>query len=395
MKKPIFLIVLLAVGLPISGYAKPKMVVQLVAESTDSSALGERIFIVLPDGSHATAECWLGMHSSCGIDAFRPEKRITKSCHSASSQLAADCYVGETYYATRKGNDITIYAANGERIYHITGSWDSFEDYPSHSPATSGGITKATVPAQELAAADSKQAEYIAALKEQAANGDSNAQIMLADHYLDGDGVPKDYAKMMEWLRKAAEQGNAKAQEALGMIYGSDEVMPHDYQQSAVWWSKAAAQGNAEAQHTLGSMFWAGLGVPKDYIEAVVWFRKSAEQGNSDGQLELGRAYYNGEGVPQDYAQAAIWYHKAAEQGDADAQLRMGGLFSSGIGVTQDWAESYFWFYIGALGKQNTFKPEDVAQYRDSAASHLKKAELLRTKERAGKWFEDHPANVK
>lgn len=114
--------------LPVMGFAKPKMTVELVAEShIDSNGLGQRIFILLPDGSHATAECWLEMHSSCGIDPFRPEKRIQKSCHSAREHIAT-CYVGETYYATRKGNDITIYAANGGRTYHITGSWDTFED---------------------------------------------------------------------------------------------------------------------------------------------------------------------------------------------------------------------------------------------------------------------------
>jgi hypothetical protein len=128
MKRAALLFLVLAVGLPANGYAKPKITIQLVAESyIGSSGLGQRVFIVLPDGSHATAECWLGLHSSCGVDSFRPEKRVTKSCHSAQEPIAT-CYVGEVYYATRKGNDLTIYAANGKRVYHVTGSWDSFED---------------------------------------------------------------------------------------------------------------------------------------------------------------------------------------------------------------------------------------------------------------------------
>jgi hypothetical protein len=127
MKRLWILIVLVAVFVPVGGFAKPKMTVQLVADFVNVQGLRQNIFIVLPDGSHATAECWT-MHPDCGIDSFTPEKRIKKPCVSKDRSFQANCYASESYYATRKVNDITIYAANGARVYHITGSWDSFED---------------------------------------------------------------------------------------------------------------------------------------------------------------------------------------------------------------------------------------------------------------------------
>lgn len=245
---------------------------------------------------------------------------------------------------------------------------------------------------QSVTSATSSGASDIRHLQEQAESGGPDAQILLAGHYFDGDGVPKDVARAIEWSRRSADQGNVRAQAVLGLLYSSDEIVPHDYQKSAYWWRKAADGGNAEAQHTLGSILLAGLGVPKDQTEATVWFRKSAEQGDTEGQVELGRAYLLGEGITQDRVQAAAWYRKAAEQGDAEAQLRLGALFASGQGVPQDWAESYFWIYLGTLGKQDTFKPEDVIKYRDDSASHLTNGVLRQTQERAQKWFEDHLA---
>jgi hypothetical protein len=123
----LWLIVLPVLLLPIGAYAKPKMTVQLVAEGFDASGLIQAIYVVLPDGSHATANC-ATTQPTCGIDSFAPEKRVKTSCFSARESVDAFCYTKEFYSATRKVNDITIYAANGTRVYHITASWDSFKE---------------------------------------------------------------------------------------------------------------------------------------------------------------------------------------------------------------------------------------------------------------------------
>ena len=63
------------------------------------------------------------------------------------------------------------------------------------------------------------------------------------DMYLQGHGVPLDYAESAKWYRKAAEQGSVAAQNNLGVAY--------------VW----------------------GFGVPQDNVEAYTWFSMAADQG--------------------------------------------------------------------------------------------------------------------
>jgi TPR repeat protein len=219
------------------------------------------------------------------------------------------------------------------------------------------------------------------ALKQQAANGNAEAQCILGDSYYDGQGVPKDDAQAALWWRKAAEQGLADAQNNLGASYDNGEGVPQDYAQAAFWYREAAEQGLAEARYNLGVLYyeeWVGQGVPQDdtqaafwcrkirawrawinsadpynrrYTQAVFWFRKAAEQGDADAQDALGNLYYDGHGplsmqliMHGHYAQAALWFRKAAEQGDADAQYNLGLLYDDGDGVPQDATEAAAWY---------------------------------------------------
>jgi uncharacterized protein len=102
--------------------------------------------------------------------------------------------------------------------------------------------------------------------------------------YLDGQGVPQDYAAAAGWFRKAAEQGD-----------------------------------EADAQSNLGAMYYDGRGVPQDYAAALSWFRKAADRRDANAQKNLGLMYRNGRGVPQDYVIAHMWFNLAAVGGDKDA----------------------------------------------------------------------------
>ena len=52
-------------------------------------------------------------------------------------------------------------------------------------------------------------------LQKDAAQGSTYAQYRLGSMYENGEGVPKDAAKSVEWYQKAAAQGNPNAQYAL------------------------------------------------------------------------------------------------------------------------------------------------------------------------------------
>jgi TPR repeat protein len=72
--------------------------------------------------------------------------------------------------------------------------------------------------------------------------------------YANGEGVPKDAAKAVEWYRKAAEQGNAHAQFNLARMYDVGEGVPKDTAKAVEWHRKAAEQGHEDARRKLTSM---------------------------------------------------------------------------------------------------------------------------------------------
>jgi TPR repeat protein len=78
---------------------------------------------------------------------------------------------------------------------------------------------------------------------------------------------PKDE---FETTRKAAEQGHADAQFYLGVKYANGEGVPKDSVKAVEWYRKAAEQGDADAQFYLGVKYARGEGVPKDLVLAYM-----------------------------------------------------------------------------------------------------------------------------
>ena len=182
-----------------------------------------------------------------------------------------------------------------------------------------------------------------------AAQGLAKAQYNLGEMYYEGEGVPRDAAKAVGWLQKAAAQGNANAQYSLGMFYYTGEGVPKDAAKAVEWLQMAAAQGDVYAQHNLGVMYYEGEGVPNDVAKAVEWYQKAAAQGHAKAQHNLGEMYYKGEGVPKDAAKALEWYQKAAAQGHAEAQSKLGALYIVGEGVSKDLVLAYAWINLAAV----------------------------------------------
>lgn len=65
-------------------------------------------------------------------------------------------------------------------------------------------------------------------LEQRAEAGDAQAQMEWAMCCFDGQGVPQDPAKAVEWLIKSSDQGNPEAQYALAICYESGEGTDQD-----------------------------------------------------------------------------------------------------------------------------------------------------------------------
>src|SRR5215510_8730806 len=120
--------------------------------------------------------------------------------------------------------------------------------------------------------------------------------------------------------KKAADQGFAAAQGTLGYLYVEGKGVPKDFAQATEWFRKAADQGQADSQNSLGYAYFTCQGGNRDFRQAAEWFRKAAEQGHAFAQGNLGHLFQNGQGVPLDYCEAYKWYHLAAAQNNFQAK---------------------------------------------------------------------------
>ena len=118
-------------------------------------------------------------------------------------------------------------------------------------------------------------------------------------------------------LRVKANAGDAEAQWLLGNAYISGQGVPKDYTQAAAWFRKAAEQGDAAAQSLLGALYHDGQGVPQDDAQGISWIRKATDQGDPVSQMMLAELYANGQGVPKDAVSAYMWFNLAAARAGA------------------------------------------------------------------------------
>jgi uncharacterized protein len=186
-----------------------------------------------------------------------------------------------------------------------------------------------------------------------AQQGNTTAEICVADFYRLGFGVRQDNLAAVSWLRKAADAGNAQAQYRLGDLYNRGE-----------------------------------LGLRHDNSEALKWFRKSADQGNVYGQLSLGLMFSDDNSTSKNYTEAVKWLQKAADQGHPSAQGVLGLMYADGKGLDKDDIEAYKWMSLGiahgvgsfqkdlsALAK--TMTPQQIAQGNRRVFMNLKLHQLL------------------
>lgn len=64
--------------------------------------------------------------------------------------------------------------------------------------------------------------------------------------YVNGRGVPQDYAEAVKWYRLAAEQGDADAMNLLGGMYGTGKGVPQDYAEAHKWHNLAASRSTGD-----------------------------------------------------------------------------------------------------------------------------------------------------
>ena len=97
----------------------------------------------------------------------------------------------------------------------------------------------------------------------------------------------KQTEKAVACYEKAAAQGNPAAAYRLGKLYLQGEQVPKDVTKALQYLTASAKEGSPFAQYTLGKLYLMGKDVEQDREEAYRWFEMSAGQGNPYAQFFL------------------------------------------------------------------------------------------------------------
>src|SRR5204863_527688 len=108
--------------------------------------------------------------------------------------------------------------------------------------------------------------------------GNIVAQIDLANMYIDGKGVDKNYNKAFELSKKLAEKEFSRG------IY------------------------------MLGHCYYYGIGISVNKLRAIELYQNAANLGSSIAQCKLASIYKSGKGIVRDVDQAIYWYKKCKYQ---------------------------------------------------------------------------------
>ena len=170
----------------------------------------------------------------------------------------------------------------------------------------------------------------IAALDDAAAANDGQAQLLLADMLIKGEGTPPDADRAVTLLEKAGDAGlQAPAYKALGSYYAS--VGDNDRARSA--FEQSAKAGDVEAKLHLGEMLVKGENGAADPEQGIALLKEAAAAGFAVPATTALADYYRSVG---DAGDALAVLEPAAKAGGAEAKLILADMLIKGEGTTAD-----------------------------------------------------------
>lgn len=117
---------------------------------------------------------------------------------------------------------------------------------------------------------------------------DPNNQCAIAKYIKSKAGLLNfDPAKAQKWFHKAAEQGNTEAQMILGQMYLEGDCVEKNVPEGIEWYSKAALQGHVTAMNKMGRLYFSCESIQGDFDEAIQWFQMAADRGDPESWVLL------------------------------------------------------------------------------------------------------------
>lgn len=162
-----------------------------------------------------------------------------------------------------------------------------------------------------------------------ARQGAPEAQALLGQILLDGQGIERDPALARTWFGIAAEQGHAMARNMLGRClehgWGGDQDLPG----AARHYRLAMQQGLDWAAYNYAGLLATGRGVERDQAAAFALYLQAAEAGHAKSMNLVGRYFEEGIAVARDAGVALEWYRRSAEAGDFRGQFSYAAVLAA------------------------------------------------------------------
>ncbi|KIH81421.1 tetratricopeptide repeat protein [Pseudomonas batumici] len=154
-----------------------------------------------------------------------------------------------------------------------------------------------------------------------AGQGVLEAQALLGQILLDGQGIEQDPALALRWFRIAADGGHLMARNMLGRCLEHGWGCEPDARAAAREYRLAADGGLDWGLYNYANLLATGRGVAEDQVAALACYRHAAELGHAKSMNLLGRYLEDGRFCPADLVAACEWYRLSAEGGDFRGQF--------------------------------------------------------------------------
>lgn len=202
---------------------------------------------------------------------------------------------------------------------------------------------------RERLASDPRQAArtILAAARE----GLLEAQTLLGQILLDGNGIERDPALARTWFTIAADRGDAMARNMLGRCLEQGWGGAVDLENAVVHYRKAAAAGLDWGMYNYAGLLATGRGVARDQRQAFALYLRAAGLGHAKSMNLVGRYFEEGITVAPDPETAFAWYRRSAEAGDFRGQFSHAAALATQGRVD----ESIHWLTLALVGGNLNF----------------------------------------
>ena len=170
---------------------------------------------------------------------------------------------------------------------------------------------------------------YIDLLTDAATHGSLDAMNELYNIYKEGGVVDKDNEKSFSWLLQLGKSGDSNAQLLIADYYTEGQFIAQNLSEAFEWYGKAAKM-NPIAARKFAICWRDGIGCGiKDPIAAYTWFCVAAEANDKEAKLQKALMEFHGIGTKMNQSLACNTLYELATEGNSEASYWCGVYLES------------------------------------------------------------------